>query len=87
MFELGSYRVFTKGSAAGSETERSQGCFPDDWKGRFGLPYKEHDRIMEIATFNNYATISITDNNNTVPEDTTGEKVTDYENEITNPEN
>ena len=59
---------------------------PDDWKGRFGLPYKEHDRIMEIATFKNYATISITDNN-TVPEDTTGEKVTDYENEIANPEN
>ena len=86
VFELGSYRVFTKGSAAGSETERSQGCFPDDWKGRFGLPYKEHDRIMEIATFKNYATISITDNN-TAPEDTTGEKVTDYENEIANPEN
>lgn len=87
VFELGSYRVFAKESAEGSDTERSQGYFPGDWKGWFGLPYKEHDRIMEIATFKNYATISITDNDSIVNEDTTGEKVTDYGNEIATSEN
>ena len=79
------YKAFPKEST--ESNERSQGYFPSDWKGQFGLPFKEHERIMEIATFKNFATISITDKNSIIPEDTIGKKMTDDENEITTFEN
>ena len=82
VFELGSYKAFPKEST--ESNERSQGYFPSDWMGQFGLPFKEHERIMEIATFKNFATISITDKNSIIPEDTIGKKMTDDENDITN---
>lgn len=80
VFDLGSQNKDCK-------SKLSQEHFSNDWNGHFGTPFKEHERIMEVTTFKSYATISITDNNSTIPEDTTGEKVTDYKDEITNPEN
>lgn len=85
IFELGSFTAFPKESA--DTCKQTHGFFPSDWKGQFGLPFREHDRIMEIATFKNFATISINDNNSIIPEDAIGEKMTDDENEIATSEN
>lgn len=85
VFELGSYIAFTKESAECAK--RSHGYFPRDWKEQFGFPFKEHARIMEIATFKSYATININKYNSTMPEDKIGEKMTDDETEITISEN
>ena len=74
VFELGSYKAFSKGSADENGTVSGHEYYPSSWKERFGLPYKEHSKIMDVATFRNYATITISDDNSTTPEDVTGEK-------------
>ncbi len=83
VFDLNSYKAYPKAVSGKDEANHSQSYLPSDWKGQFGLPLNEHKRIMEVATFKNYATISISDNNNVPPEEITGEKVNDHEDEIT----
>lgn len=70
VFELGAYKAFTKATAEGNEKTSNQGYFPGDWKGKFGLPFKEHDRTLEIATFKTYAAINISDDNYAAEEQT-----------------
>lgn len=74
VFDLGAYKAFTKPIASGEENaSSSQGYFPSDWKGQFGMPFKEHKRISDVATFKNYATISISGSDNIRHEEITGE--------------
>lgn len=73
-FDLGAYKAHIHSSSEDDTAVSNQGYFPSDWKGRFGLPFKEHQKIMEVATFKSYATISISDNNCNISEETTGEK-------------
>lgn len=74
VFDLGSYKAIMHGSSEEDAVVSNQEYFPSEWKGRFGLPFKEHRKIMEVATFKSYATISISDDNCIPSEETTGEK-------------
>lgn len=74
VFDLDAYKAFTKPTAGGEESSgSSRGHFPSDWKGQFGVPFKEHKRTLEIATFKTYAAISISGNDNMCHEEITGE--------------
>lgn len=74
VFELGAYRAFAKSTAYKDNSASNYGYFPNDWKGRFGMPFKEHNQTLEIATFKTYATINISGNDELSLEKTTGEK-------------
>lgn len=51
-------RVFKDGEKP--KTSRTP-VFPADWKGQFGLPFKEHRKSMQIDVFDGYAVYAIKD--------------------------
>lgn len=74
VFDLSAYKAFTKPTVDVEENAgSSRGYFPSNWKGQFGMPFKEHERTLEVATFKTYATISISGNDNMCHEEITGE--------------
>lgn len=67
-FDLSATEIYQRVSKDGEKTRTSRRpIFPESWKNQFGLPYKEHQRSMQVDIFDGYAVFGI--RNNTESED------------------
>lgn len=67
-FDLSATEIYQRISKNGEKPRTSRSpIFPESWKNQFGLPYKEHQRSMQVDIFEGYAVYGI--RNNAEPED------------------
>lgn len=73
-FDLSATEIYQRVSKDGEKPRTSRRpIFPESWKNQFGLPYKEHQRSMQVDIFDGYAVFGI--RNNTESEDTSSDSL------------
>lgn len=61
-FDLTATEVYQRVFKDGEKPKTSRiPVFPADWKGQFGLPFKEHRKSMQIDVFDGYAIYAVKD--------------------------
>lgn len=64
-FDLSATEIYQRVSKEGEKPRTSRSpIFPESWKNQFGLPYKEHQRSMQVDIFEGYAVYGIRNNSN-----------------------
>lgn len=59
-FDLSATEIYQRVSKNGEKPRTARRpIFPENWKNQFGLPYKEHQRSMQVDIFEGYAVYGI----------------------------
>ena len=69
IFDLTATEMYQRVSAQGEKAKTSRiPVFPENWKGQFGLPFREHRQSMQINIFDGYAVYAIKNNQPSEPD-------------------
>lgn len=62
VFDLKSPEIFQRETTEGEKPKRSRiPAYNGDWKDQFGLPFEEHEKSLQIATFEDFVIFSLND--------------------------
>ena len=79
-FDLTATEVYQRVQKDGQKPRSSRTpVFPEGWKTQFGLPFREHQKSMQVDIFEGYAVYGLRDNMANHPSDQPGEMNSDSE--------